>query len=109
MENKRKITKWLYWFLFAVAIILVYKTLDNFTAIGNWIKNLLEVLMPFGIGLLIAYLLYIPCRKLEGVYRKAKKVKFIHNRARGLSVLTVYLIAVLILIIAFNYLLFRPV
>lgn len=105
MENKRKITKWLYWFLFAVAIILVYKTLDNFTAIGNWIKNLLEVLMPFGIGLLIAYLLYIPCRKLEGVYRKAKKVKFIHNRARGLSVLTVYLIAVLILIIAFNYLL----
>lgn len=105
MENKRKITKWLYWFLFAVAIILVYKTLDNFAAIGNWISNLLEVLMPFGMGLLIAYLLYIPCRKLESSYRKIKKFKFIQKRARGLSVLTVYVIALLILIIAINYLL----
>lgn len=24
-ENKRVITKWLYWFVFAVAVILVYK------------------------------------------------------------------------------------
>ena len=71
MENsKKKITKWLYWFLFAVAIILVYKTLDNFSAIGNWIKDFLDVLMPFIIGLLIAYLLYIPCRKIESIYKK---------------------------------------
>ena len=104
-NNKKKVTKWLYWFLFAVAIILVYKTLDNFTAIGNWIKNFLHALMPFIIGLLIAYLFYIPCRKIESVYRKSKKVKFISKRARGLSILTVYLIAVLILVIAINYLL----
>lgn len=104
-NNKRKITKWLYWFLFAVAIILVYKTLDNFTAIGNWIKNLLNVLMPFIIGLLIAYLLYIPCRKIEGIYRKSKKIKFISKRARGLSILTVYLIVLIILILVINILL----
>lgn len=104
-NNKRKITKWLYWFLFAVAIILVYKTLDNFTAIGNWIKNLLNVLMPFIIGLLIAYLLYIPCRKIEGIYRKNKKIKFISKRARGLSILTVYLIVLIILILVINILL----
>lgn len=104
-NNKRKITKWLYWFLFAVAIILVYKTLDNFTAIGNWIKDFLDVLMPFIIGLLIAYLLYIPCRKIEGLYRKCKKVKFISKRARGLSILTVYLIVLIILILVINILL----
>ena len=75
-NNKKKITKWLYWFLFAVAIILVYKTLDNFSAIGKWIKNLLDVLMPFLVGLLIAYLLYIPCRKVESLYKKSKKIKF---------------------------------
>ena len=45
-EKKRKLTKWLYWFLFAVAVIFVYKTLDNFSAIGAWLKGLLEVLMP---------------------------------------------------------------
>ena len=105
MENKKKITKWLYWFLFAVAIILVYKTLDNFSAIGNWIKNLLDVLMPFIVGLLIAYLLYIPCKKIERIYRKPKKLKFVSKRARGLSILTVYIIVIVILIIAVNYLL----
>ena len=104
-NNKRKITKWLYWFLFAVAIILVYKTLDNFSAIGNWIKNFLDVLMPFIIGLLIAYLLYIPCRKVESIYKKNKKIKFVRKKARGLSVLTVYIIVLIILIIAINYLL----
>lgn len=104
-NNKKKITKWLYWFLFAVAIILVYKTLDNFSAIGNWIKNFFDVLMPFIIGLLIAYLLYIPCRKVESIYKKNKKIKFVRKRARGLSVLTVYIIVLIILIISINYLL----
>lgn len=106
MENgKKKITKWLYWFLFAVAIIVVYKTLDNFSAIGNWIKNFLDVLMPFIVGLLIAYLLYIPCRKVESIYRKNKKIKLVSKRARGLSILTVYIIVLVLLIIAINYLL----
>ena len=104
-NNKKKLTKWLYWFLFAVAVILVYKTLDNFSAISNWIRNLLDVLMPFGMGLLIAYLLYIPCRKLESFYKKNRKIKFLNKRARGLSVFTVYLIVIIILIIAVNYLL----
>lgn len=104
LNNKGKLTKWLYWFLFAVAIILVYKTLDNFSAIGAWIKNLIDVLMPFIVGLLIAYLLYIPCRKVESLYRKTKKLKFIQKRARGLSILTVYLIVIIILAIGINFL-----
>ena len=104
MNNKGKLTKWLYWFLFAVAVILVYKTLDNFSAIGAWIKNLIDVLMPFIVGLLIAYLLYIPCRKVESLYRKTKKLKFIQKRARGLSILTVYLIVIIILAIGINFL-----
>lgn len=102
-EKKRTITKWLYWFLFAVAIIFVYKTLDNFTAIGNFIKNLFDVLMPFIIGIVIAYILYIPSRKIEDVYRKVKKLKFIAKKARGLSVLTVYLISVILIIMLFNF------
>ena len=30
MKKQRTWTKWLYWFTFAVAVIIVYKTLDNF-------------------------------------------------------------------------------
>lgn len=104
MEKKEKgLTKWIYWFSLGVAIILVYKLLDNFTQIGAWFSNLFSVLTPFIMGLLIAYLFYIPCRTVEGWYRKVKKPKFISKRARGLSIITIYIIAILIIILALNF------
>lgn len=103
-EKKRTITKWLYWFLFAVAVIAVYKTLDNFTAIGNWIGGLLDVLMPFIVGVLLAYLLYIPCRKMESIYAKVRKPKIVAKKARALSIFTVYLIVVVLVIVAIRFL-----
>ena len=103
-EKKRTLTKWLYWFLFAVAVIFVYKTLDNFSAIGAWFKGLLGVLMPFIIGILIAYILYIPSKKVESFYRKFKRPRFISKKARPLAVFTVYLIALILIIIAFRFL-----
>ena len=104
MEKKRGFTKWLYWFTLGLAIILVYKLLDNFTQITSWIGNLFKILMPFISGLLIAYLFYLPCKKVEKLYRNRKKNKFISKKARGLSIITVYIIAILVLIIAFNVL-----
>ena len=62
--------KWIYWFLFAVAVITVYKTLDNFTDVTQWFSNLLGILMPFSMGILIAGLLYMPAKKIENLYRK---------------------------------------
>lgn len=102
-EKKRPLTKWLYWFLFAVAVLLVYKTLDNYTAIRIWLGNLFEVLAPFLIGILIAYLLYTPCKKIEVLYLKSKS-KFIKKKARTLSIVTTYIMALLVLIIFFNVL-----
>lgn len=98
-EKKRPITKWLYWFLFAVAVLCVYKTLDNFEEISAWFGNLLGVLAPFLMGTLIAYLLYTPCRKIENLFLKSKKLK---KRARILSIITVYILALLIIIIVVN-------
>ncbi len=104
MEEKKKgITKWFYYFTLGIAIIIVYKLLDNFSQIGNWFAGLLEVLMPFIMGLLIAYLFYIPCRTVEKWYKKVKKPKIISKRARGLSIITVYIIAFLLIIIALNF------
>lgn len=104
MEEKKKgLTKWLYWFTLGLAIILVYKLLDNFTQIGDWFKGLFNVLMPFIMGLLIAYLFYIPCRNVERLYLKVKKPKIIAKRARGLSIITIYIIAILIITIALNF------
>lgn len=103
MKEKKNWTKWIYWFTFAVAVIFVYKTLDNFNDISEWVGKLISILMPFLMGILIAYLLYIPCRQIERLYKKAKP-KLISKRARGLSVITVYIIAILILVIVINIL-----
>ncbi len=102
-EKKKSLTKWIYWFTLGVAIIVVYKLLDNFSQIGDWFKGLLDILMPFIMGLLIAYLFYIPCRNVENLYRKIKKPKIISKKARGLSIITVYIIAILLIVIALNF------
>ena len=103
MKEKKNWTKWLYWFTFAVAIIAVYKVLDKLNDVSTWFKTFNSILMPFYMGLLIAYLLYIPCKKIEKCFRRTK-FKLINKKARGLSVITVYIMAILLLIIVINLL-----
>lgn len=101
MKNDNNLwKKWVYWFVFAVAIIFIYKTLDNFSQISNWIKELFYITMPFVMGILIAYILYLPCRKMERIY---SKIKILRKRARPLSIITVYIISVTILILAITF------
>lgn len=100
-QKENNIKKWLYWFTFAVAVITVYKTLDNFTAIGETLKGLLSLLMPFIMGILIAYILYIPCKKIEDWIRKSKW-KVLQRLSRALSILIVYLVVLLLIIILIN-------
>lgn len=106
MEKEKKtktITKWLYWFTFAVAVIIVYKTVNSLEQIASGIGTFIKNLAPFGLGILISYILYIPCRKIEGAYRKVKKVKIISKKARPLSILTVYLIVLILIVILINF------
>ena len=95
--EKKKWTQWIYWFTLGLAIVFVYKTLDSFTAVMDWLKGIFNVLMPFIIAILIAYIFYIPARKLENAYSKAS-VKWFAKRAKGFSVLSIYLIAMVLLI-----------
>ena len=101
MKNSKSAwKKWAYWFSFAIAIIIIYKTLDNFSEIKTWISNLFNIVMPFIIGIIIAYLLYLPSRKIENLY---KKVRFIKKKARLLSVITVYIITIIIIMLVIRF------
>ena len=104
MKKEHVIGKWLYWFLFAVAVIFVYKTLDNFTDITNWFKNLFSLLSPFILAIIISYLFYVPCKKIEGLYKKID-FKFIKKHSRAFSIFTVYVIALLVIILVINVIL----
>ena len=101
MNNENRLwKKWIYWFTFAIGIILIYKTVDNFSQIGNWLKNFISITMPFVIGILIAYILYLPCRKFEKIYNR---IKILKRFSRPLSIITVYILVVTILILSITF------
>lgn len=100
--NSKEWKKWLFWFTFAVACIAVYKTVDSVTEIFAVLGEFLSMLMPFLMAVLVAYILYIPCRGVEN-WIKSAKVKLIKNHARGLSVLIVYTITVLLIFLSIKF------
>lgn len=102
-EEKNNIKKWLYWFSLALAVIIIHNIVGNLSGIGRWMQNLLKVLAPFCAGTLIAYILYLPCKKIEEAFKRTKKKRFINKHARGLSIITTYIIAIIIVIIILNF------
>ena len=102
MEKKKFSSKMMYWLIFAFIVIIFYKLIDNLSQISEWFNNLVSILAPFGVGLLIAYILYVPCKKFENLFKKAKKIKIINKKARQLSIFVVYVIAFLLLALLMN-------
>ena len=100
-EIKQGWKKRISWLLIALTVVIVYKMLDNFSNVTEWFGTFFRILKPFLAGLLISYILFMPCKKIESALLKSK-FKFIKKRARGLSVITTYIIFVLILIIIIN-------
>lgn len=109
-DEKHNFKRWLYWFSLLLVAIASYNVLGNLTGVGAWIKHLLGVLTPFCLGIMIAYILYIPCKKIEDAFKKIKKKvgkkenkeTFISKHARGLSILTTYILALVVVIIILN-------
>lgn len=83
--------RWIYWVSIGTILIIIYKFFDNFTGIGKWIANLFGVLAPFLVAILISYILYKPCSKIE------KKLKKKIKHSRGLSIFIVYAIVFIFL------------
>lgn len=82
--------------LVVLLAILFYVGLANFGAISSRVKMFLGVISPFIAGFCIAYLLNTPvCFFARNVYRKAR-FKWV------LSIVTVYLIALAVIVILLN-------
>ena len=100
-EIKQGWKKRISWLLIALTVVIVYKMLDNFSNVTEWFGTFFRILKPFLAGLLISYILFMPCKKIEGILEKSK-FKFVKKKARGLSVITTYIIFGLIVIIIIN-------
>lgn len=97
--NNKEWKKWIFWFTFAVASIVVFKTIDSVSEIMTMLNNFLKIIMPFIMAALVSYILYIPCTKIEKTLSKIKQRKV----KRLISVILVYIISALIIFIIFKF------
>ncbi len=97
--NNKEWKKWLFWFTFAVASIIVYKTIDSVSSIFEAFGGFLKLIMPFIMAGLTAYILYIPCKKIESFLQKMK----VKKGRRLTSVIIVYILTASIIFVLFKF------
>ena len=95
MKGLKGVISWLSAFLFAVAVIAVYKTFDNFDSIWAFVGTILDILSPFVTGFGLAFLLFAPSRFLENKLAGAHN-RFLRKGARPIAIAVVYLALLLI-------------
>lgn len=96
MNRFKKYSGYIAAFIFGVALIAVYKTFDNFDIITDWFGAIIGALKPFIGAFVIAYILNMPAKRLERLLNKTKK-KFVSSHSHGISILIVYLAALLVI------------
>ena len=96
MKPKKTISKWVYYFTLIAASILVYKFVNDFGALCKGLARLVSVIMPFIMGIIVAYLFYRPVSFLE---KFMNKNKILAKIARPTSVFIVYIIAIILIIL----------
>ncbi len=95
MNRFKKYSGYIAAFIFSVAVIAVYKTFDNFGSIADWFGAVLGALKPFIGAFVIAYILNMPAKRLEKLFARSKQ-SFVSKHSHGLSILSVYLAALLV-------------
>lgn len=88
--NWKNIGVWIKWFLLGAALIVVYKTFDNWTNMLNGLSSLVSVFAPFILGLVIAYFLYRPYKWLKNKFQGSNN-SFLQKFSSALSVLIIYI------------------
>lgn len=99
MKNYNQYMKWIIAFVFGAALIAVYKTFDNMQHVFAFIGEVFSALTPFITGFVIAYILNLPCKKLEKLYGDVK-IKFIKEKNKSLAIISVYVVFILLVFIA---------
>lgn len=96
MKRFEEYGKWVMALVFAIIVIAVYKTFDNFSKITAVLKTVWDALTPLVIGFVIAYVFNIPCSKIEARLKKSK-YSVLRKISKGVSIILVYLVAVFLL------------
>ena len=98
---------WFFWLqalLFLGAVFILYNLIAGSSAIFAGLGNFLRIISPVIVGFVIAYLLSGACTLFERLIKKSISKPFVQKRARGISVMIVYLLVVLTLYLVGSFL-----
>ena len=99
IKNHKK--TWVFCIALATVVIIIYKIIDSVGFLSGAISRFLKIISPVLWGILLAYLIYIPERKIEKAFQKSK-FRVFNKHFRKWGIVTTYLIVLLILIILIN-------
>lgn len=92
---------WVFCIALATVIIIIYKVIDSVGFLSGIIGRFLKIISPILLGILVAYLVYIPERKVEKAFKKSKN-KILRKNYRKFGIIVTYFIIVLIVVILVN-------
>ncbi|MCL2225489.1 MAG: AI-2E family transporter [Defluviitaleaceae bacterium] len=90
------------YFLLGVLLIIAFRVITGIGFFAEHLGHFWGVVTPFFIGGVIAYILNLPCSAIQRIYQRANH-KFLQKRSRGLSVLSLFIIIIALLVLAFNF------
>ncbi len=96
-QKHKKLSIWIMAFFFVAAIILFRELLTSMPTIWKGVKAFMSIISPFIVGFAIAFILYVPCIKIECLLKKTKPTNFINKHSRGISVTVVYVLALAVI------------
>jgi len=92
------------YFLLALAIIIAYKAVIEINIIGNFVRRAWSIITPFFYGLILAYILNIPCGGIIKILSRTKS-RFFNKSKKIISIVLVYVIFALLVYLALNLIL----
>lgn len=95
-------SNWIKLVLSGIILIVVYKLADNLSNTSDWIKSFIGVFAPCIAGGVIAFFLWRPVAKIEGLIGKCKK-PWLQKRKKGLAVLVIYLLIIALIALMVNF------
>ena len=68
--------KWGFYVSIGLVLIVAYKLLENISGVAEVFAKLGTIIAPFLEAVLVAYILYVPCNKIERfILKKSKNTK----------------------------------
>lgn len=98
MKSNNTIKDMKNWITLILIAIFTYWGLNNLNVLGNTIKTIYNVFLPFILGGILAFILNIPVTKIETYLKKHTKNKIKPNLIRAISIILSLLIFLLIIL-----------